>query len=200
MNYFFDRLVKKCYGCSNFGIKTYNGTLIYKKLGINLKHIKNYIPRPWFGILHDSDFKKDMLISMFTETEGLLYDAKLKKKYSDERLFLNLTGTIRSRRFLKGLPCNGQHTQTNAKTAREYEHVEKNRRRKERPEKIYPMFHHYSLINKKKRGSEFIRKRYIREVLRFYKKPTVPFLVDKRERQFVPQVRKKNKKKYVEEK
>ncbi len=88
---------------------------IGKSLSLKILKELNINPLIKVNILSYSDFLK---IKNLLETKKYILEGDLKKlkKFNIQRLIdINC---FRGKRYLKGLPCNGQRTRTNAKTSR----------------------------------------------------------------------------------
>lgn len=116
-NYWFDLLIRDHHGCSNYGMNFTRGNLLYKKLGFNLRYIRKHsmeiYSKNFSKIFKETNRKRTKHI--FDSIDGKFsIGQELQKLENRNRTFLSVIGTIRSKRYLFGLPCNGQHTQTNA--------------------------------------------------------------------------------------
>lgn len=103
---FFDKLVSKVYNESNFGINFKRLKLIYKTIGLNLTNLKY------------KNIKIKQIKYIYKNENRFFFGENLKNLKKTERKFLNEINCLKSVRFKLGLPCNGQRTQTNARTCK----------------------------------------------------------------------------------
>lgn len=180
-NYWFDLLIRDHHGCSNYGMNFTRGSLLYKKFGFNLRYIRKHsmeVHKKRFSLIFNKKNSKRTM-HIFNSLEGkFLTGDWLQKFEKDNRVFLSIVGTIRSKRYLFGLPCNGQHTQTNAINAEihRYNFLNLNNvkrlnasdleRRKEKPFEKFSYLKYFKKLTKKPEGinfkganSKYLRKR-----------------------------------------
>jgi small subunit ribosomal protein S13 len=103
---YFDKLVSNVYSESNFGIGIKRIKLIYKNIGLNLDNLKH------------RNIKIKQLKYIYKNENRFIFGENLKNIKNSERIFLNEVNCYRAIRFKLGLPCNGQRSQTNARTCK----------------------------------------------------------------------------------
>jgi ribosomal protein S13 len=103
---YFDKLVSKVYNESNFGIGIRHIKLIYKNIGLNLENLKY------------KNIKTKQIKYIYKNENRFIFGENLKNLKNSERTFINEVNNLKAVRFKLGLPCNGQRTQTNARTCK----------------------------------------------------------------------------------
>lgn len=103
---YFNKLVKRIFNESNYGLGMKSFKLIYKNIGLNLDHLRY------------KNLKLKHIKYLYKNENRIIFGEKLKSKVQEERELLNQINCLRSIRFKLGLPCNGQRTQTNGRTCK----------------------------------------------------------------------------------
>lgn len=115
---YFDKITKRLFNESNYGLGMKSFKLIYKNIGLNLEHI------------HYKKLKIKHIKYLYKNEIRFIFGDKLKSKIKEERKFLSEVNCLRSIRFSLGLPCNGQRTQTNGRTCKVRQTFEKTVKKK----------------------------------------------------------------------